>query len=206
MADELWNQLHLPREPDLVEQSRRRALYRGRERRSAISRGRRGRAYCGHDRRGRYQLFAAWRPDARSNSNLATSFTYASSFAVASATGPNGSAVSGSYDAYGRVSTWTIADGTTTNYTYTFNPNTVKLTVSGRWTKTTADGFGRTTRVENGNGTTTVSIVDTQYAPCACAPLDKLRRASQPYAPGGTPVWTTYTYDGSGRTLTATAT
>src|ERR1035438_6080167 len=47
--------------------------------------------------------------------------------------------------------------------------------------------------------------VDTQYAPCACSPLGKMWRVSQPYAPGGTPVWTTYTYDGSGRTLTVTA-
>ncbi|HLK49425.1 MAG TPA: hypothetical protein VKT49_14890, partial [Bryobacteraceae bacterium] len=30
-------------------------------------------------------------------------------------------------------------------------------------------------------------------------------RVSQPYAPGATPVWTTYTYDGIGRTLTVTA-
>jgi YD repeat-containing protein len=28
---------------------------------------------------------------------------------------------------------------------------------------------------------------------------------SEPYAPGATPVWTTYTYDGSGRTLTVIA-
>ena len=28
---------------------------------------------------------------------------------------------------------------------------------------------------------------------------------SEPYAPGATPVWTTYAYDGSGRTLTVTA-
>src|SRR5580704_14012071 len=28
---------------------------------------------------------------------------------------------------------------------------------------------------------------------------------SQPYAPGTLPVWTTYTYDSSGRTLTTTA-
>jgi YD repeat-containing protein len=62
--------------------------------------------------------------------------------------------------------------------------------------------------VESGTGATTsaaVSQVDTQYAPCACSPLGKMYRVSQPYAPGGTPVWTTYTYDGSGRTLTVTA-
>jgi RHS repeat-associated protein len=32
-----------------------------------------------------------------------------------------------------------------------------------------------------------------------------MSRVSQPYAPGGTPVWTSYTYDASGRTLTVTA-
>ena len=36
-------------------------------------------------------------------------------------------------------------------------------------------------------------------------PLGKLSLLSQPYAPGGTPVLTTYTYDGLGRTLTVTA-
>jgi YD repeat-containing protein len=46
--------------------------------------------------------------------------------------------------------------------------------------------------------------VDTEYAPCACAPLGKLKRTSMPHAPGVTPIWTTHTYDGSGRTLTTT--
>src|SRR5207245_1317615 len=50
-----------------------------------------------------------------------------------------------------------------------------------------------------------VASVQTQYAPCACSPLGKMSRVSQPYAPGATPVWTSYTYDGSGRTLTVTA-
>src|ERR1017187_36324 len=45
----------------------------------------------------------------------------------------------------------------------------------------------------------------TQYGPCACSPLGKMTRVSQPYAPGITPVWSTYTYDSSGRTLTVTA-
>ncbi len=33
------------------------------------------------------------------------------------------------------------------------------------------------------------------------SPLGKLYRQSQPYAPGGSDAWTTYTYDASGRTL-----
>jgi YD repeat-containing protein len=41
--------------------------------------------------------------------------------------------------------------------------------------------------------------VDRQYAPCACSPLGRLWRVSQPYAPGGTVYWTTYSYDSLGR-------
>jgi uncharacterized protein RhaS with RHS repeats len=55
------------------------------------------------------------------------------------------------------------------------------------------------------DGTTVVSTVDTVYGPCACSPLGKVSQVSQPYAPGDTRLWTTYTYDGSGRTLTTTA-
>ncbi len=55
----------------------------------------------------------------------------------------------------------------------------------------TKDGFGRTIQVQKGNGTTVVSTVQTQYAPCACSPLGKVSAVSQPYAPGATPVWTT---------------
>ena len=46
--------------------------------------------------------------------------------------------------------------------------------------------------------------MDTQYAPCACSPLGKLWRVSLPHDPNASPVWTTYTYDGSGRTITIT--
>jgi RHS repeat-associated protein len=60
------------------------------------------------------------------------------------------------------------------------------------------DGFGRTIRVQ-----TPSSIIDTQYAPCACSPLGKMSRVSQPYA-SGSPVWTSYTYDGRGRPVTVT--
>ena len=52
----------------------------------------------------------------------------------------------------------------------------------------------------------TISRVVTQYAPCACSPLLKISAVSQPYNPnGGTAVWTTYTYDGMGRTVSVTA-
>src|ERR1700691_5586070 len=61
--------------------------------------------------------------------------------------------------------------------------------------------MGRTIRVARGNSSGLQSCVDTVYAPCACSPLGKIQKVSRPYAPGGTPVWTTYTYDGLGRTL-----
>jgi RHS repeat-associated protein len=141
------------------------------------------------------------------NGDLASSATYASSWGVTSMTGPNGAQGTTTYDSYGRPSQTQIPDGAVTTYTYTYSPgaSTQTATVNGRWKTTTLDGFGRTTRVQSGHGATVISTVDTQYAPCACSPLGKLWRVSQPYAPGATPVWTTYTYDGSGRTLTVTA-
>jgi YD repeat-containing protein len=127
-------------------------------------------------------------------------------------TGPNGDQGTTTYDSYGRPSQTTIPDGAVTTYTYTYyNPvtnsgaNTQTATVDGRWQTTTLDGFGRTIQVQKGNGSTVVSTVQTQYAPCACSPLGKVSAVSQPYAPNATVYWTTYTYDGSGRTLTVTA-
>lgn len=74
----------------------------------------------------------------------------------------------------------------------------------GRWTKRTLDGFGRVKKVESGTETETKSIVETEYAQCACSAIGKVRRVSQPYLTG-TPVWTTYNYDGLGRTVSVQA-
>ena len=133
-------------------------------------------------------------------------------------TGPNGASGTTTYDDFGRPQKTKIPDGAETNYTYAYaglsgaaaNQQTATLGTgtTARWKRTTLDGFGRVTRVESGNGPATnpaVSQVDTQYAACACSPLGKVSQVSMPYAPGGTPVWTMYTYDGSGRTLTVTA-
>ncbi len=45
------------------------------------------------------------------------------------------------------------------------------------------------------------TVTETEYEPCACSPTGKIKRISLPHAPGGTPLWTTYTYDALGRTL-----
>ena len=152
------------------------------------------------------------------NSNLATTVTYTNSWAVNSVTGPNGANGTTTYDDFGRPQKTKIPDGAETDYTYSYvglsgavaNQQTATLGTgtTARWKRTTLDGFGRVTRVESGNGATTnppVSLVDTQYGACACSPLGKVSQVSMPYAPGGTAVWTRYTYDGSGRTLTVTA-
>lgn len=119
-------------------------------------------------------------------------------------TGPNGATYTTQYDQFGRPQASTSSDGAVTNYTYSFNPATQTATIGTQWKKTIMDGFGRGTSVQTGHDSTTVSEVDTQYAACACSPLGKMSAVSLPYASGGTPVWTTYTYDASGRTLTAT--
>jgi hypothetical protein len=73
-----------------------------------------------------------------------------------------------------------------------------------RWVKTSLDGLGRTIRVERGHGSTVVSISDTEYAPCACSPVGRVKRVSMPYAPRGTVHWTGYEFDASGRTTKVT--
>jgi hypothetical protein len=118
---------------------------------------------------------------------MATSASYASSWAPGMLTGPNGDSGNTTYDSYGRPYQTTIPDGAVTAYTYTYyNPvahtgaNTQTATVDGRWQTTTLDGFGRTIQVQKGNGSTVVSTVQTQYAPCACSPLGKMSAVSQP--------------------------
>jgi RHS repeat-associated protein len=152
-------------------------------------------------------------PAVLSNGNVSSNISYASSWGVTQVADSTGATTNTTYDTYGRPASSTVADGAVTNYTYTYNPTTQTATITHppenpngtTWKRTTLDGFGRTIKVETGHDSTTVSQVDTQYAPCACSPLGKLYRTSQPYAPGGAQVWTTNTYDGSGRTLTVTA-
>jgi YD repeat-containing protein len=106
------------------------------------------------------------------------------------------------YDAYARPATSTSPHGAVTTYSYTNSPPTTTATVNGRWTRTTTDGFGRTIKVEAGqtNPAVTVSVVDTEYTPCACSPLGKVKRVSEPHTPFGAVHWTTYNYDPMGRT------
>ena len=145
------------------------------------------------------------------NSGLNTTLTYASSFAATSVTAPGTNSATVTYDAYGRPSQSQIPDGAVTTYTYTYNPPTQTATMNNKWRTTTLDGFGRTIQVDSGHDSVslanTVSRVATLYAPCACSPLLKVWAVTTPYNPNpnsGSPGWTTYTYDGSGRTIAVT--
>ena len=158
-----------------------------------------------------------------SNNNLSTSFSFNSFLAPTQVSQPsNGTSVNATYDAYGRTLTVTSPGGAVTHYYYcpdacsnvgfslpaTRNgQNYSKITVvNTRWSRDQYDGLGRVIRTDRGDTSgNVVSNVDTDYAPCACSPTGKMYRTSQPYAPGGSVYWTTYTYDGLGRTITVTA-
>ena len=129
------------------------------------------------------------------NANLQTSITYADSWAVTSLTGPNGANGTTTYDSLGRPQSTRIPDGAVTDYTYAGyqatggagaqQTATLGTGTAARWKRTSLDGFGRVVRVESGNGASTnvaVSQVDTEYGPCACSPLGKLKRVSMPHA------------------------
>ncbi len=137
-----------------------------------------------------------------STTNLQNTFSYTGGLDVGSIVGPNSATASTTYFAKSWPQQVTSVNGAVTNYSYSSGtPFVITATTNSHWVQTTVDGFGRPTGVVRGNGSTTVSTVNTVYGPCACSPLGKMTQVSQPYTPGATPVWTTYTYDGLGRTV-----
>jgi RHS repeat-associated protein len=131
---------------------------------------------------------------------------YTSWLGVAQTTGPNGDQLTMAYDQYGRPTPGTSAYGGVTTFSYnTSAPFTQTESGPSGVTITTLDGFGRAVLVQRGDSTTadaTTSYTASVYAPCACSPLGKLQKVSMPYPSGGSAsAWTTYTYDGLGRTV-----
>jgi RHS repeat-associated protein len=141
-------------------------------------------------------------PSQMTTNSLTSTATWYGFLGLNSTTGPNGDAGSLTYDANARPLTMTSPYGAVTTYTYndTASPPNKIATTNGHWVKTVMDGFGRTIQTVIGYGTTTVSTVDTQYAPAGCSPLGSQSQTSAPYAPGGSDAWTASTYDASGRT------
>ena len=114
------------------------------------------------------------------------------------------------YDGNGRPASGTSpycgsgCSGPTVRYSYSSSaPFTQTKTGPDGVTFTTLDGLGRAIRVDRGDSTSMHSSTATVYAPCACSPLAKIQKTSQPYVYGSSASgWTTYTYDGLGRPLT----
>jgi RHS repeat-associated protein len=136
--------------------------------------------------------------------SLSATMNYNSFLGLTSETGPNGD-TTGAYwtDARGPASV-TSPFGATTTYGYS-GTVLASTKINNRQTQNTLDGLGRTISSISGtlvNGTSTpLSQVDTVYGSCGCSPTGKMMQTSLPHVPGATPVWTTYTYDGIGRTV-----
>ena len=141
-------------------------------------------------------------PGVITSNNFSTTLSYSNFLGVTSAAGQNTEVASTVYDAAARPSQTVSPHGAVTTYSY---GQVSQATTNGHWTRTTADGLGRTILAETGDGSGTKSTIETEYDSCACSPLGKMKRVSKPYAPGGTKYWTTYTYDGLGRTVSVQA-
>ncbi len=144
-------------------------------------------------------------PSAITAGSLTSTFSWTGFLALSSAVGPNSATASFSYDLYARPSQTTAPNGAVTTYTYSSSAPHWKRALTGtRFTKTSIDGLGRTLKVETGftgSPDTVLTVVETQYAPCACSPAGKLWRTSLPHAPGVAANWTEYVYDALGRTV-----
>jgi len=145
--------------------------------------------------------------------SLTTDLNWSTFLGLTQATGPNGDSASTNYDQYGRPDGGVSPFGAQTQIVYSNPPYnsttpptiTTKITNSSsgpRWTMKTLDGLGRTILTSTGDSTSTNSQAESVYGPCACSPMGKLMQQAMPHVVGGTPAWTTYTYDGIGRTLT----
>ncbi|MGD1097715.1 MAG: hypothetical protein ABSB35_37725 [Bryobacteraceae bacterium] len=149
--------------------------------------------------------FAA--PAQLTTGSLTTNLSWSSFLGLTNETGPNGDSASTYYDQYARQSSTTSPFGATTSYTYSnppyssSAPPTVTSTINGRWTRQTLDGLGRTILTQTGDANGTKSQAETVYGSCGCSPTGKMMQTAMPHVVGGTPAYTTYTYDGIGRTL-----
>jgi YD repeat-containing protein len=139
-----------------------------------------------------------------------TTLAYNSWLGVTQSKGENSEQMSMTYDSYGRPTSGTSpycgpgCSGPTASFSYgTSTPFTQTKTGPDGVTTTTLDGLGRAILVARGDTSGVHSYTATTYAPCACSPLAKIQKTSQPYAYGSSAsAWTTYTYDGLGRPLT----
>jgi YD repeat-containing protein len=139
--------------------------------------------------------------------SLTTTNTYSSFLGLTNETGPNSASISMGYDLIARPNSVTGVFGAATTNTYndTASPPTFVSTINGRWTRQTLDGFGRTILTETGDANGTKSQAETVFDSCGCSPFGKMTKQAFAHAPNTSPAYTTYAYDGIGRTLTVAA-
>jgi RHS repeat-associated protein len=137
---------------------------------------------------------------------LASSYQYNSVLALSQESGPNGATMSYGYDSLTRPASVVNAHGGVTTYTYSDGGRTIVTQLAtGGLTRDVQDGLGRTVQFERGDQITWRTRQLTEYGPCACSPLGKVKRVSNAYLiAGGTPAWTEYEYDARGRTVKVT--
>ena len=104
------------------------------------------------------------------------------------------------WDGMKRETSRTLPSGQVINHKYglgqapgaSWHEVTTGISPNFRWTKTVFDGFGQTLEVISGykvgSTETAVSKVVTEYTPCACSSIGKVRRTSMPFAAKGSPV------------------
>jgi RHS repeat-associated protein len=142
-----------------------------------------------------------------SGPQFTTSATYQFDYGLlATSTDENGQVTSYQYDSMNRLTGVTLPpQGSTSVQLSTVYDDTVvsptvtrfatPSSVTAPTTVATMDGLGHVLRVDTKNGSSIVSSVTSTY--------DKLWRSAQssnPFAPGDTPVYTTFVYDALGRT------
>jgi RHS repeat-associated protein len=133
-----------------------------------------------------------------------TNLTWSPFIGITSNTGWNSEQSTTQYDNAGRPSTSTSKYGAKTTYSYSISAPQMTATTNGHWIQTSFDGLGRVAQIAKGYGSTTVSIMQYTYDAVGASPLGSITKRSTPYASGGTPVWSTSTYDALGRITTQT--
>jgi len=155
-----------------------------------------------YDAQGRFPL------SARNALNHPESFAFEPRFGtLTSLTGPNNLVTTWTYDGFGRKTSENRADGTSTTWTSSVcgtcpagGKYSVTEATTGAPTSTSYyDLLGRIFRAEVQGFDGTLVRQDTQFDA-----LGRVSQVSQPYLVGATPVWTAFTYDVLGRTLTQT--
>ncbi len=139
-----------------------------------------------------------------------TNFTYDNYLGLLlTSTDENGQQTQYQYDSMNRTTAVLLPpqSGTVVQMNTGYDDNAVSPTVNSYTTNsgntaqtvTTLDGLGHVMQVDNKDGSTVIGTTKSVY--------DKLWRRTQvsnPYAPNETPVYTTFAYDGLGRTIRVT--